>query len=52
MASESRKHGMFHYLRENQEKIFSNNRKWVASKEEEDSEFFVKLSSGQHPEYL
>jgi len=43
---------MSHYLRENQEKIFSNNRIWVASKQAEDSEFFVKLSSGQHPDYL
>jgi hypothetical protein len=52
MASESRKYSMSHYLRENQEKIFLNNRQWVASKEAEDSEFFVKLSSGQHPDYL
>lgn len=32
--------------------IFENNRKWVAQMKEEDPEFFVKLSSGQNPDYL
>ncbi|WP_317175449.1 carbonic anhydrase [Pontibacter cellulosilyticus] len=34
------------------EKIFENNRKWVAAKMAEDSEFFIKLAEGQTPRYL
>ena len=34
------------------EKIFENNRKWVAAKMAEDSEFFTKLAEGQTPRYL
>jgi len=40
------------YLHENQEKIFTNNRAWVATKKEHDPEFFNKLAAGQTPEYL
>lgn len=34
------------------EKIFANNREWVARKRNEDPEFFEKLSKGQQPRYL
>ncbi|WP_276497337.1 carbonic anhydrase [Pontibacter litorisediminis] len=34
------------------EKIFENNKKWVAEKLSEDSEFFMKLANGQKPRYL
>ncbi|GAB4143010.1 MAG: carbonate dehydratase [Bacteroidia bacterium] len=34
------------------DKIFENNRKWVAAKKAEDPQYFEKLSKGQHPEYL
>ncbi|RFU29772.1 hypothetical protein B7463_g6556, partial [Scytalidium lignicola] len=40
------------YLQQNQERIFANNKSWVATKLNEDSQFFEKLSSGQHPDYL
>lgn len=40
------------YLSQSHEKIFENNRKWVAAKKEADPEFFDKLSAGQTPEYL
>lgn len=34
------------------EKIFSNNKKWVAEKLSLDPEYFNNLSKGQHPEFL
>lgn len=34
------------------ERIFENNKKWVADKLAEDSEFFMKLAAGQAPRYL
>lgn len=34
------------------EKIFENNKKWVADKLSVDPDYFRKLSQGQHPEYL
>lgn len=34
------------------EEIFENNKKWVATKLSEDSEFFLKLANGQKPRYL
>ncbi|KAF1817217.1 carbonic anhydrase family protein [Eremomyces bilateralis CBS 781.70] len=40
------------YLQQSHERIFENNRKWVASKREADPAFFEKLSAGQTPEYL
>jgi hypothetical protein len=40
------------YLTQSHEKIFENNRKWVASRKEHDPEFFDKLAAGQTPEYL
>jgi carbonic anhydrase len=40
------------YLQESHERIFANNRKWVATKLEEDPQFFDKLSKGQSPDYL
>jgi hypothetical protein len=40
------------YLHQSHEKIFENNRKWVASRKEHDPEFFDKLAAGQEPEYL
>jgi carbonic anhydrase len=52
MASENPHRPMSHYLQENQDRIFANNRNWVASRVAEDPEFFAKLSSGQHPDYL
>ncbi|MFO0357239.1 MAG: carbonic anhydrase [Sphingobacteriaceae bacterium] len=36
----------------NFEIIFKNNEKWVSEKLKVDSEYFHKLSQGQHPEYL
>ncbi|MBS3913205.1 MAG: carbonic anhydrase [Bacteroidetes bacterium] len=32
--------------------IFENNQKWLEEKQRTDKEFFQKLSSGQHPDYL
>lgn len=34
------------------EDIFANNLKWVASKTQEDADFFNKLASDQNPDYL
>ena len=34
------------------EQIFENNRKWVASKSEQDKDFLEKLAKDQTPEYL
>ncbi|WP_266204730.1 carbonic anhydrase [Pontibacter kalidii] len=34
------------------EKIFENNKKWVAEKLAGDSDFFTKLANGQKPRYL
>lgn len=34
------------------EEIFENNRRWITSKTEHDKNFFQKLASDQHPEYL
>jgi len=38
--------------REQYERVFENNRKWIASKKAEDAAFFAKLSAGQSPEFL
>jgi carbonic anhydrase len=40
------------YLQQSHERIFENNRKWVAEKKAEDPEFFNKLAAGQQPEFL
>lgn len=32
--------------------IFENNKKWIASKLQVDPDYFSKLASGQHPEFL
>jgi len=40
------------YLEDSHERIFANNRKWVAAMKAEDPEFFDKLQAGQQPEYL
>lgn len=34
------------------DKIFENNKKWIADKLSVDPEYFSKLASGQHPEFL
>ena len=34
------------------EKIFDNNKKWIAEKLSIDPDYFSKLSQGQHPEFL
>ncbi len=34
------------------ERIFENNKKWIAEKLSVDPEYFKKLSEGQHPEFL
>ena len=34
------------------EKIFENNKKWVAQRLSEDSDYFAKLAKGQEPRYL
>ena len=34
------------------ERIFANNKKWVAEKLDTDPSYFDKLSQGQHPEFL
>jgi carbonic anhydrase len=52
MTSSAAKHPMSQYLQQNQDRIFANNREWVASKLAADPTFFEKLSSGQHPDYL
>jgi carbonic anhydrase len=36
----------------NFETIFRNNEKWVAEKLQTDPQYFAKLASGQHPEFL
>jgi hypothetical protein len=40
------------YLKDSHERLFENNRKWVAAKKEVDPEFFKKMAAGQSPEYL
>jgi carbonic anhydrase len=40
------------YLKQSQERIFENNRKWVASRHAMDPTFFEKLAAGQTPDYL
>jgi carbonic anhydrase len=40
------------YLEQTHDKIFENNRSWVAAKKGADPEFFNKLAAGQSPEYL
>jgi carbonic anhydrase len=34
------------------DKIFENNKKWIADKLSVDPDYFKKLSTGQHPEFL
>ncbi|KAE9975473.1 hypothetical protein BLS_002598 [Venturia inaequalis] len=50
MASD--KQAVSEWLTQSQDKIFENNKKWVASKKEGDPEFFDKLAAGQQPDYL
>jgi len=52
MASDPANHPMSKHLQLNEERIFANNRDWVASKVAADPKFFENLSSGQHPDYL
>jgi carbonic anhydrase len=40
------------HLETSHQRIFDNNRKWVETMKAEDPDFFVKLGSGQNPEYL
>jgi len=40
------------HVKDSHERIFENNRKWVASMKAEDPKFFENLASGQTPEYL
>ena len=40
------------YLQQIHEAIFDSNKKWVAARLDDDSQFFEKLSSSQHPDYL
>ena len=40
------------YLQESQERLFANNREWAADKTAKDPQYFDKLASGQHPDYL
>lgn len=34
------------------DRIFENNRQWVASKKSTDADFFQRIATAQHPEYL
>jgi len=34
------------------DQLFENNRRWVEKMQEADPDYFVKLASGQHPDYL
>lgn len=34
------------------QRIFENNKKWIASKKEKDKDFFVKLARDQNPDFL
>lgn len=40
------------YLKHSHDRVFENNRAWVAAKKQEDPAFFEKLNAGQNPEYL
>ncbi len=40
------------YLKQNHDSIFASNRKWIEARLAGDPQFFEKLSSGQHPDYL
>ena len=40
------------FVETSHERIFDNNRKWVDAMKASDPEYFVKLSSGQIPDYL
>jgi hypothetical protein len=40
------------YLKDSHERLFENNRKWVAAKKEADPKFFDKMAAGQSPDYL
>jgi carbonic anhydrase len=40
------------HLETSHQRIFDNNRRWVETMKAEDPDFFVKLGSGQNPEYL
>jgi carbonic anhydrase len=52
MAEEHTHKNTSEFLQQHQERIFENNKAWVASKVASDPDFFTKLSSGQHPDYL
>jgi carbonic anhydrase len=41
-----------HYLRENHQRLFENNKKWAAERLKQDPDFFTNLAAGQSPEYL
>jgi carbonic anhydrase len=40
------------YLQQNHDMIFASNKKWIEARLADDPQFFEKLSSGQHPDYL
>ncbi|KUJ07592.1 carbonic anhydrase family protein [Mollisia scopiformis] len=52
MDAQGRHFSVSHFLRQNQNRIFENNRAWVEAKLEEDPTFFERLSAGQEPDYL
>lgn len=45
-------HNLEETMRKSYERLFVNNEKWVASKLNEDPEYFNRLSKGQTPQYL
>ena len=40
------------YLKQNHDAIFASNRKLIEARLADDPQFFEKLSSSQHPDYL
>jgi len=40
------------YLKQSHDAIFASNRKWIEARLADDPQFFEKLSSSQHPDYL
>ncbi|EAW12033.1 carbonic anhydrase [Aspergillus clavatus NRRL 1] len=50
--SDKAREAVSQYLKQSHERIFENNRAWVAAKKEEDPAFFEKLGAGQTPQYL
>jgi carbonic anhydrase len=43
---------LLRYLQQNHDSIFASNRKSIDARLADDPQFFEKLSSGQHPDYL